>query len=174
MLVLWFVFYGEVRWIDFGTTRTGDRTTETGVVGNQIRLAITLAHLRHCLGADIVSAVKLNILAIASWQGANLVNDVHQHLCAVCRQAGTRHRMLGQDFLSSIGGFHKRHWIGNLDAHRTAYDHRFEILRSHHRTNARPTGSTVEIVHDAGIKNAVFSGEANRGHTYVRVPATVT
>ena len=85
MLVLRLVFNGKVRRIDFGTTRTGDRTTKTGMVGDQISLAVTIAHFRHRLGADVVGTIKLNILAVPSRQCAYLINDIHQHLRTVRR-----------------------------------------------------------------------------------------
>ena len=55
------------------------------MVGDQVSLTVTLAHFRHRLGADVMSTVKLNILAVPGGQRAYLVNNIHQHLRTVRR-----------------------------------------------------------------------------------------
>ncbi len=63
-MILWFVFYREVGFIDGRNTTAGDGATETGAVCGQVRLAITCPGFGHGLGGDILGAGKADITHI--------------------------------------------------------------------------------------------------------------
>ena len=143
------------------------------MVGNQVGLAITLPHLGHCLGADVMGAIELHILTVASRQCAHLIDDVHEHLRAVCRQSGTRYRVLSQNLLGRVGSLHERHRISHLDANRSAHNDRFQMLGAHHRTYTGPASGAIKIVHDSGIQNRVFSCQPNRCDAHIGITTAV-
>ncbi len=98
--VLGLVLDGEVTLVDGGDAPAGDGAAEAGGVGGQIGLAVALARLVHGLAGDVRGTLELDLAHVAGRQGADLVDDVHQHLGAVGRQSLAGDRVLRQHLLA--------------------------------------------------------------------------
>ena len=143
------------------------------MIRNQIGLAIALPHLGHCLGADIMGAIKLNIVSITRRQSSDLIDNVHQHLGAMRWQPFSGHRIFCKDLLSSVGGFHQRHRIGYLDANSSSYNDRFQMLGSHHRTHTGSASRAVHIIHNGSVQRSVFPSQTDRRNAHIGISASI-
>ena len=124
-------------------------------------LAVLAARLGHGLGRDVVRALELNVPGVPRRQGAGLVDDVHQDLGAVGRQALAGDGVLRQHLLAVAGGLHEGGEILHLDAAGAAHGHGLQVLRAHHRADARAAGRPVQVVDDAGIEHLVLARDAD-------------
>ena len=140
----------------------GNRAAETRRVGHQIGLAVGRPWFGHGLAADLGRAVELHAVGIARRQGADLVDDAHQHLGAESRQAFTGDRVFRQDLLGALGRLQEGHRVLDRHADRAAHDEGFQVFRSHDRADARTSRGAVQIVDHGGEQAAAFAGLADR------------
>ena len=171
--VLRAVLDAEMGLVDLRNAAAGDGAAETRGVGHQMRLAIGRPLFVHRFGRDLASFLELHIAVIARGQGSDFVDHVHQHLGAVLRQALAGYCVVGEHLLRRLRRLQEGRKI--LDARDTlgaANRHGLEILRAHHRTNAGTSGSTVQVIDDAGEEHLIFARRPDRRHLDLRILMT--
>ena len=94
---------GKMIFVNLGNPATGDGATETGLIGQQIGLAVTASWLSHGFSRYIVGAFKLHIAEIARRQGSAFVDDIHQNLRAIGGQAFAGNGIFLQSLLAGFG-----------------------------------------------------------------------
>ncbi len=168
--VLGLVLHREVALVDGGDASARNRAAKAGGVGGEVGLAVALSRLVHRLAGNLAGVLELNVARVAGRQCADLVDDVHQHLRPVGRQALAGDGVVGKHLLLLGCRLHKaRRVLDVADAAGAADGHRLEILRGHHGAHARAARRAVQIVDDAGIQAARLRGAADRGNSQQRV-----
>ena len=170
LLILGLVFDGEVARIDGGDAPAGDGAAEAGAVGGEVGLAVTLALLVHGLAGNVGGAFELHLGHVARRQGAETVDDVHEHLGAVGRQAFAGDGVAGQHGLAGLGRGLEGFWVGDVGQPLgTAYGDGLEVLGGHDRAHAGAARGAVQIVDDGGVEVALFGSAAYGSDAHLRV-----
>ena len=152
---------GEVLRIDMSDPAAGDSAPETGLVGDEIGVAIGIRRGR-CRGVDLVDAFELDLAEVPGGQSAPLLHHVDHRMGTTLGEflASTAGSELGMGVLHH---FHELRRIVHRDAPGAIGRHRLEVLRSHDGADATAAGSTVKIVDDTGVENTVLPRLADRG-----------
>ncbi len=164
------VGHREVALVHLADAPAGNGAAKTGLIRHQLLFAIGLARGSHGFGRDVLGALELVVAVVAGRQCTHFVDDVHQHLRAIGRQALTGDGVVSEDFFLFSNRLHEG--FGVLDiAHALGAAHRdrLEVLAAHDGAHTRSARRTVQVVHDAGIQHAVFTGLADAGDARQRV-----
>ena len=167
--VLRLVYDAEVGFVELGDPPAGDGAAEAGLVGDEVALAVGPL-LGHGFGGDLARAFELDVTVVARGRGADFVDDVHQDLGAIRRQALAGNGVVGEHFLGGLGGGHEGFAVtdgaGTLGA---AYGDGLEVLGSHDGADPGTAGGAVQVIDDAGVFDAVLAGAADAGDADLRV-----
>ena len=115
-------------------------------------------------------AFELHFAHVAGRHRAHFVDDVHQDLGAHCRQPLTGDRVFREDLLLLRSDLEEAHRV--LDARDPAGApdrYRLEVLRRHHRPDARTARGPVQVVDDRRVQAPRFGGTAHAGDAELRV-----
>ena len=130
------VLNGEVGFIDLRDTAAGDGAAKTGLVRQQVWLAVGFARGRHRFGGDIVSAFELDVARVPGRHCASFVDNVHQDLGAISRQSLAGDAVALQDFLARSRCGEEGLAITDFGAAGAANGDGFHILRAKHSADA--------------------------------------
>ena len=168
--VLWLVGHGEVVLVHLADPAASDGAAKAGLVGHQLLFAVGLARCGHGFGANVLGAFELVVPVVAGGQAAHLVDDAHQHLRAVGRQALTRHAVLGQHLLGVGNRLHERFGVADV-AHALGATHgnRLQVLAAHDGAHAGAARRAVQVVDHGREQHAVLAGLADAGDAGQRV-----
>ena len=168
--ILRFVLHREVGFVHLADAPTRDGATKAGLVGDQVFFAVALARRGHGFGRNVFGTFKLHIAVVARGQGTYFVDDVHENLRAIGRQALACDRVVGQDFFLLGRDLHEGLGVAHI-AHAQGATHGqgFEVFAAHHSAHARAACGTVQVVHHRGVEHMVLSRFADGRHAHQRV-----
>ena len=168
--VLRLVLNGEMAAVDGGDAPAGDGAAETTRVGDQVGLAVAFPRLVHGLSGNLACALELHFAHVAGRHGADLVDDVHQHLGAVGGQSLSGNRVLGQDLLAGIDRLHECARILDVAyALGASHGNGLQVLGGHDRADAGAAGRAVQVVDDRRVQATLLRGAAHGGDAQQRV-----
>jgi len=160
--ILRLVRHREMGRVHFADAATGDGAAKTGLVGDQLRLAVALARRGHGFGRDVPGVFKLHVLVVTCRQTADLIDHVHQHLRAKRRQALTGNGVVGEDFFLLVGHLHEGLGVADIaHAPGAAHRYRLEVFAAHDGAHPRAAGGAVQVIDNRCIQHAVFARLAN-------------
>ena len=156
--------------INGGYASAGDSAALARGVGDQVGFTVTFPRFVHGLAGNLAGTIELDVTHITGRHGADFVDDVHQYVGAVGRQALSGYRVISQDFLA---GIHRLHECGRvLDvAYALGAPDRdcLDVLGRHDRADAGTAGSAMQIVHDCRVQAAILGAAADGGNTQQRI-----
>jgi hypothetical protein len=113
--------------------------------------------LIHGLPGDLAGLLELDVTVVVGGQGPHFVDDVHQDLGPILRQALTRDGVVGEDPLLLGGNLEKLRDVANArQALGPADRHGLEVLGAHHGPDPRAPGGAVQVVDYARVEDAVL------------------